>query len=151
NSVATNTANISTNTAAITEAQNDINTLETELDAKANKEEVDVALEAKTDLSTFNTTVTNINTALDGKASASSVTVLSESVTALSSSLSNKANIADVNEALAGKADSDHVHNYIHIGTEEPTDASVVLWVDTVNGLKYYDGSAWINVPMATS
>lgn len=37
------------------------------------------------------------------------------------------------------------------IGTEEPTDTSTLLWADTVNGLKYYDGSAWVNVPMVTS
>lgn len=163
-----NAANISVNAAAITGIQSTM---------EANKVEIDAALTSKADVAALNAAVTNINAALDSKANASSVEVLSESVTALSSSLSNKANIADVNEALGfkadaadieveldlkaskadvttaleGKADSDHVHNYIHIGTEEPTDASVVLWIDPVNGLKYYDGSAWVNVPMATN
>ena len=35
-----------------------------------------------------------------------------------------------------------------HVGTTEPSDTNV-LWIDTANGLKYYNGTAWVTVPVA--
>ena len=51
----------------------------------------------------------------------------------------------------ARSSGADHTHNFVHIGTDEPTDPEVVLWIDPVNGMKYYDGSAWVNVPIAAT
>ena len=36
----------------------------------------------------------------------------------------------------------------IHIGTTAPTNTNL-LWVDTANGLKYHNGTAWVTVPVA--
>lgn len=36
------------------------------------------------------------------------------------------------------------------VSTTAPENTNV-LWIDTVNGLKYYNGSAWVAVPMAYS
>lgn len=36
------------------------------------------------------------------------------------------------------------------VGTNAPSDVSK-LWIDTANGLKYYNGSAWVIVPVAYS
>lgn len=108
---------------------------------KANTTDVEAELELKANKADVQVAVNSINLELETKAN----------VEAVNESLSLKANAADVTSALTSKADSDHIHNYIHVGTEEPTDASTILWIDPVNGLKYYDGSAWVNVPMATS
>ena len=62
--------------------------------------------------------------------------------------------IEPANTTFAMRAQSsgaDHTHNFVHIGTDEPTDPEVVLWIDPVNGMKYYDGSAWVNVPIAAT
>lgn len=37
-----------------------------------------------------------------------------------------------------------------HVGTSAP-DNTKLLWIDTENGVKYYDGSAWVTVPAAYS
>ena len=35
-----------------------------------------------------------------------------------------------------------------HVGTTAPANTNL-LWIDTVNGLKYWNGSAWVTVPVA--
>ena len=35
-----------------------------------------------------------------------------------------------------------------YVGTTAPTNTKL-LWIDTANGLKYYNGSAWVIVPVA--
>lgn len=50
---------------------------------------------------------------------------------------------------LETKSDTSHTHTYVHIGTTAPQDTSI-LWVDPVNGLKYYDGTAWKYVIFGT-
>ena len=37
-----------------------------------------------------------------------------------------------------------------YVGTTAPSDTTK-LWIDTVNGLKYWDGSAWVIVPVGYS
>lgn len=37
-----------------------------------------------------------------------------------------------------------------YVGTTEPSDTTK-LWIDTANGLKYWDGSAWVIVPVGYS
>lgn len=37
-----------------------------------------------------------------------------------------------------------------YVGTSAPSDTNV-LWIDTSNGLKYYNGTSWVVVPVAYS
>ena len=37
-----------------------------------------------------------------------------------------------------------------YVGTSAPSDTNV-LWIDTANGLKYYNGTSWVVVPVAYS
>lgn len=63
-----------------------------------------------------------------------------------------------VTAAVAGtdyaKASHTHTQSQIsdfqvfHVGTTAPTNTKL-LWIDTANGLKYYNGSAWVTVPVA--
>ena len=164
NAINTNATNIRANDEDIAEIQRDITDLDAKVNTKANASDVTTSLAAKADVSALNNAVATINS---NKADASTVSTLSASVGTLNASvnaistafnnktdksyvdseLAKKANVTDVNSALAGKSDTGHIHKYIHVGTEAPTDASVVLWVDVVNGLKYYNGSEWVNVP----
>ena len=168
NAINTNTANIRANDEDIAEIQSDITTLDAKVNTKANASDVTTALAAKADVSALNNAVATINS---NKADASTVSTLSTSVGTLNASvnamstafnnktdksyvdteLAKKVNVTDVNSALAGKSDAGHIHNYIHIGSEAPTDESVILWVDITNGLKYYNGSEWVNVPNSTN
>lgn len=55
-----------------------------------------------------------------------------------------------------GAAAASHTHTQsqisdfqvFHVGTTAPTNTKL-LWIDTANGLKYYNGSAWVTVPVA--
>lgn len=50
-----------------------------------------------------------------------------------------------------GAASADHTHTFFSIGTSSPSDTAL-LWIDTTadtGGLKYYNGSEWIHVPVA--
>jgi len=69
---------------------------------------------------------------------------------ALSSSSTNPVQNKAINTALEGKANTSHTHTYVYIGTTAPSDTKL-LWVDTANGLKYHNGSAWVVVPVAYS
>ena len=40
------------------------------------------------------------------------------------------------------------ISQVFHVGTTAP-DNTNLLWIDTANGLKYYNGSAWVTVPVA--
>ena len=40
------------------------------------------------------------------------------------------------------------ISKVFHVGTTAP-DNTNLLWIDTANGLKYYNGSAWVTVPVA--
>ena len=40
------------------------------------------------------------------------------------------------------------IYQVFHVGTTAP-DNTNLLWIDTANGLKYYNGSAWVTVPVA--
>lgn len=170
---------ISVNAAAINKNETDIASINSTLTTKANVADVNTALSAKADVSAMNSAVTEINTALNGKASNASVNSLSTAIDTLSvsvnaavnsiadkvdvervealessvaqmnSTLENKANTSDVSAALAKKSDTSHTHTYVHIGTTAPEDTSI-LWVDPVNGLKYYDGTAWKYVIFGT-
>lgn len=155
NAIEVNAKNISANAADIAELQSDVAALDTKVDTKANTTDVNATLATKADVSALNSAVATINS---NKADASTVATLSTSVDTLNASVNvmsaafnNKADKMYVDEGLAGKSDTSHIHNYIHIGAEAPTDPAVVLWVDTVNGLKYYNGSGWVNVPIASN
>lgn len=64
----------------------------------------------------------------------------------------------NISAAVAGtdyaKASHTHTQSQIsdfqvfHVGTTAPTNTKL-LWIDTANGLKYYNGSAWVTVPVA--
>lgn len=45
-------------------------------------------------------------------------------------------------------AGSGGISQVFHVGTTAP-DNTNLLWIDTENGLKYYNGSAWVTVPVA--
>jgi hypothetical protein len=111
-----------------------VNVMTTAFENKADKSYVDAELAKKTNID-------YVDEQLGAKANAAEV----------NAKLDAKANSEDVTNALAEKSDVGHAHNYIHIGAEAPTDPSVVLWVDVTNGLKYYDGSEWVNVPNAAN
>ena len=40
------------------------------------------------------------------------------------------------------------ISQVFYVGTTAP-DNTNLLWIDTANGLKYYNGSAWVTVPVA--
>lgn len=40
------------------------------------------------------------------------------------------------------------VANVFHVGSTAPADTAI-LWIDPTGGLKYYNGSAWVVVPVA--
>ena len=64
----------------------------------------------------------------------------------------------NITAAVAGTdyAAANHTHTQsqisdfqvFHVGTTAPTNTKL-LWIDTANGLKYYNGSAWVTVPVA--
>lgn len=146
---------LATHNTSIETINSNIQAINTTLPTKATITDVNNALAAKADVTALNDAVSTIN---GNKADAATVATLSTSVDTLNASVNvmattfdNKADKTYVDNQLANKSDSGHKHNYIHIGTEAPTDTNVVLWVDTVNGLKYYNGSAWVNVPVATN
>lgn len=50
-------------------------------------------------------------------------------------------------------AKEDHTHQFFSVGNSSPEDTGL-LWIDTTTstgGLKYYDGSGWVHVPVAWS
>lgn len=49
---------------------------------------------------------------------------------------------------IAGEGES--LTKAFHVGTTAP-DNTNLLWIDTNNGLKYYNGSSWVNVPVSWS
>ena len=87
---------------------------------------------------------------MSNKADSSTVTALSNTVAALGTAVSSKANTTDVETALAGKSNVDHTHTFFHVGDTAPEDTSI-LWIDVVNGLKYHNGTDWVNVPIPNS
>ena len=118
-----------------------VDTFDNSLYNKANKADVDNALDLKANIA-------DVEAELDLKANKADV---EESLRLKADAEFVEHLSISTNKSLKNKADSDHAHNYIYVGVEEPTDDSTILWVDPVNGLKYYDGSAWVNVPMVTS
>lgn len=56
------------------------------------------------------------------------------------------ATTAFVQAALAGFTGG--VTQVFHVGTTAPEDTKL-LWIDTANGLKYHNGTAWVTVPVA--
>ena len=61
------------------------------------------------------------------------------------------ANLPDLSASSLGVAPASHTHTFFTAGTSAPSNTSV-LWIDTnatTGGLKYYDGSAWVHVPVA--
>lgn len=62
----------------------------------------------------------------------------------------------NITPSRIGAAAASHTHTQsqisdfqvFHVGTTAPTNTKL-LWIDTANGLKYYNGSAWVTVPVA--
>lgn len=71
-------------------------------------------------------------------------------------SVNNKTGAVTLSASDVGAAAASHIHTQsqisdfqvFHVGTTAPTNTKL-LWIDTANGLKYYNGSAWVTVPVA--
>ena len=158
-----NTADIGVNTIAIAAMNDEVDTIISSLTAKADSATMVTELTKKADvdkvneqISLLNIEVSNkldiseFNNVMSNKADSSTVVALSNTVAALGSTVSSKANTTDVETVLADKSNIDHTHTFFHVGTEAPEDTSI-LWIDTVNGLKYYDGAGWVNIPVSSN
>lgn len=80
---------------------------------------------------------------------------LQETITGLSAAALNA---VPVTRTINGKPLTDNIEltasdigvvaNVFHVGSTAPADTAI-LWIDTAGGLKYYNGSAWVVVPVA--
>lgn len=126
-------------TTAVTQAQNDIAVAKDDIDNAVSEAQSSVAL-AKTEI---NTAVTNAKSEIDVKV---------ENALASIPDSENLATKIYVNEAIE-EATSSIVTDIWTNDLIEPTNTKL-LWIDpneTTGGLKYYNGSSWVHVPVAWS
>lgn len=60
------------------------------------------------------------------------------------------AGMVNENEVYFIASEGESLTKAFYVGISAP-DNTNLLWIDTVNGLKYYNGSAWVNVPVSWS
>lgn len=126
-------------TTTVTQAQNDIAVAKDDIDNAVSEAQSSVAL-AKTEI---NTAVTNAKSEIDVKV---------ENALASIPDSENLATKIYVNEAIE-EATSSIVTDIWTNDSIEPTNTKL-LWIDpneTTGGLKYYNGSSWVHVPVAWS
>lgn len=58
------------------------------------------------------------------------------------------ANYHPATKKYVDEHDGGGISQVFHVGTTAPDNINL-LWIDTENGLKYYNGSAWVTVPVA--
>lgn len=60
------------------------------------------------------------------------------------------ANMVNEDEIYFIGGEGESLTKAYHVGTTAP-DNTNLLWIDTANGLKYHNGSSWVNVPVSWS